>query len=154
MLAGGKWVLFRQGFTNKQSTGRLMRVPLGGGTPATVPIPGPLDEFACALRGSRCVLRQPEGEAFYVFYELDPLRGRGRELARTKWTQSVFGDWALSPDGQEIAMPVHDSNEARIRLITLDQKHGQREVVIPKFSNLNECVGGAEFLMLFARHLA
>jgi eukaryotic-like serine/threonine-protein kinase len=56
----------------------------------------------------------------FVFYELDPLRGKGRELARTGWSPSITGDWGLSPDGLFIAIPNHDPQNAKIRIISLD----------------------------------
>ncbi|MFZ0593441.1 MAG: hypothetical protein WAM39_23490 [Bryobacteraceae bacterium] len=69
--------------------------------PQEVPIGGPLDEFRCALeRGKRCVLRTTVGRNYYVYYDLDPIRGKGRELARMKWMPGILGDWDVSPDGK------------------------------------------------------
>jgi len=64
-------------------------------------------------------VRSTENDQF-VFYELDPLRGKGPELARTGWSPSVTGDWELSPDGLFIAIPNHDLQNAKIRLISLE----------------------------------
>jgi hypothetical protein len=96
-----------------------MRVPVRGGPKQLVPT-GQFDEFRCALTpGNPCVLRTIENRQ-YVYWELDPVRGRGKELARTAWTPSILGDWALSADGGEVAIPVHDPRRAGILLIGLD----------------------------------
>ncbi|MBV8820996.1 MAG: serine/threonine-protein kinase, partial [Acidobacteriaceae bacterium] len=83
LSADKKWILYR--WTPPGESRRLMRVPVQGGTPEPVPIHGKLDEFNCPLRGANCVLRSVEGDQF-VFRELDPVQGEGRELARTSWT--------------------------------------------------------------------
>jgi len=118
----GKWVLycaFRDGSPAARADQKLMRVPIGGGPNQLVPT-GQFDEFRCALTpGRRCVLRTIENRQ-YVYRELDPALGRGKELARTAWTPSILGDWALSADGAEAAMPNHDPRQARILLIGLD----------------------------------
>jgi Tol biopolymer transport system component len=111
----GKWVLYR----SDQETGnrRLMRVAVGGGMPE--PLRTGWDEFRCGLQASsRCVLRTVENNQF-VFHELDPVRGQGRELARTAWIPTVVGDWDLSPDGSQVAIPNHDPRDAKIRLVPL-----------------------------------
>jgi Tol biopolymer transport system component len=100
---------------------RLMRVPVDGGSPEQIPIGGRLDEFRCALdAGTRCVLRTTVEGQYYIYYDLDPIRGKGRELARTKWTPGWLGNWDISPDGTRIALPDHDSRDARIRVVHLD----------------------------------
>jgi serine/threonine protein kinase/Tol biopolymer transport system component len=120
---------------------KLMRVPVEGGTPQEVPIDGPLDEFRCALgTGKRCVLRTTVEGKWRIYYDLDPVRGRGPELARTKWSIEALWDWDISPDGTQVAIPNHDSREARIRLVSLEAKPNQpreREVALPGLANLS-----------------
>lgn len=122
----GKWVLYREDLAGRR---RLTRAPVAGGAPEAVPIGGKLDEFRCALH-SGCVLRSTESDQF-VFYELDPVRGQGRELARTSWSPTVTADWDLSPDGAEVAIPDHDPRDAKIRLVPLrDVAPGARERIV------------------------
>lgn len=143
LAPGGKWLLFTQGVSSiygintEANPLRLMRMPVDGGTPEPVPIGGPLQEYACAAPGGkRCVLRISKPGDFYIYHELDPIYGKGRELARTRWTQSIYGDWAVSPDGTEVALPVHDSPEAKVRIVSL--KGGpEREIVLKGFKNIN-----------------
>ena len=131
----GRTVLFAfRPDPRKPSDFRLMRVALEGGTPEFVPIGGPqgemLDEFRCAVGGSRCVLRTAvlTGNVgqYFAFYELDPVRGKGRELARTAWSRNIMGDWDLSADGMQVAIPNHYSHDARIRIVSLAPGPNQR----------------------------
>lgn len=113
----GNWVLFRN-WTEKGGK-RLMRVPLSGGKPEVVPTYGEWDEFRCPARPDKpCVLRSVVNDEF-IFHELDPIRGEGGELARTVWSPTILGDWAVSPDGSEVAIPNHDPQTAALRLIPL-----------------------------------
>jgi eukaryotic-like serine/threonine-protein kinase len=112
----GKWVLYRW---DEGGSRRLMRVSVDGGSPAPVPINGEPGGFRCPLEtGTECVLRSVEDRQF-VFHALDPIRGEGPELARTAWSPSVVGDWSVSPDGSQVAIPNHDPDSATIRLVAL-----------------------------------
>jgi Tol biopolymer transport system component len=141
----GKWVLYRE---DREQAGkrRLMRVPMNGGSPAHLPGTENVVDFRCGLQpGSRCVLRPTENNQF-VFYELDPLRGRGRELARTVWSPTGLGDWDISPDGRFAAIPNHDPQTAIIRVISLDATRpdaAERVVRINGMKNLNGLVWAA-----------
>ncbi len=130
---------YRPGFS------RLMRVPVEGGNPQEVPIGGPLDEFRCALgAGKRCVLRTTVPGESRTYYDLDAVRGKGQELARTKWSVEVLGDWDVSPDGTQVAIPNHDSRDARIRVVSLEpQPAREREVLLPGITNLRGLVWAA-----------
>lgn len=138
----------------KPGTFTLMRVPVDGGTPEEVPIGGPLDEFRCALRaGARCVLRTTQNGQSRTYYDLDAVHGRGRVLARSQWSREVLGDWDISPDGKRVAIPNHDSQNARIRVVNLEEEPGQpaeREVVLLGVTDLQGLVwapdGGGWFV--------
>jgi eukaryotic-like serine/threonine-protein kinase len=142
----GQWLLYRE--TRDHVTWKVMRVPAQGGTPEPVltdlNISG---EFRCALQaGAQCVLRTVENDQF-VFHTLDPRLGKGRELARTSWSPTVVGDWDLSPDGFEAAIPNHDSRDGKIRLIALDLDGTgieERTVLVSGLKNLNGIVWAAD----------
>ncbi len=126
--ADRKWVMYRS--EPKPGDRKLLRSPIDGGKAEPVPLQQSLDEFRCALRpGAACVLRSTENDQF-VFYELDPIRGKGRELARTAWSPTVTADWDVSPDGSEIAIPNHDPDGANIRLVKLSGRRGSEERTI------------------------
>lgn len=145
----GHWLLYAAGTVGLEfSNYKLMRTPVEGGTPAEVPITGPLDEFRCALSpGARCVLRTTVPGEYYVFHDLDPVRGEGRELARTRWTPAIVGDWTISPDGKYVAIPNHDPHDARIRVVALEPKPNEpreRELVLDALTDLRGLAWAAD----------
>jgi DNA-binding winged helix-turn-helix (wHTH) protein/Tol biopolymer transport system component len=96
-----------------------------------------LDEWRCPLvSGTNCVLRQTDGHQMFIFYLLDPAVGKGRELARSPYTPTIYGDWALSPDGAVAAIPNHDAQSPSIRLVRLDGRGGESEIKIRQGSQL------------------
>ncbi len=139
----GRSVLYAAGAENKNpGPYTLMRVPVEGGASQVVPTGGPLDEFRCSV-GGRCVLRTTEGRQYYVFHDLDTVRGIGRELKRTAWLPSLVGDWSLSPDGNQVAIPNHDSRSARIRVLNLQagpNEPKERELNLTTLTDLSELV--------------
>jgi Tol biopolymer transport system component len=104
----GSSVLFWQRSAGSEpgSAPRLMRVPLSGGAPETLFDPkglypeDALWSFDCGA--TRCVLCEGQlGERRLAFFDLDPVVGKGRELARL---ESKGTAWALSADGSRIAV--------------------------------------------------
>jgi hypothetical protein len=144
----GRSVLYAAGPAGAPGPYKLMRVPVEGGPPEEVPLGGPLDEFRCPLgSGRRCVVRTTVGHQYYAFHELDPVRGMGRELARTAWQSEVVWDWDISPDGSEVAIPNHDSGSARIRVVPLGDGaggRGEREVVLHGLTDLSGLVSAPD----------
>ena len=126
----GKWILFMSarktqdvGFTDL----RLMRVPTDGGPIAQVPLGEPLDEFRCAVpgHGRICVLRTTHNGR-QTFYELDPVKGKGRELGRTGFAIPGLGRWALSANGRQIAVP-DPAHAGRFIELQLDPDPSKRQ---------------------------
>lgn len=135
----GKWLLFAQSQPGYMLPASVVRVPVGGGVPEEVVASGSVEEFRCALPGGkRCVGRRTESEEWYRFYDLDPIHGVGRELTRTRWMPNIYGDWALSAQGTEVALPYHEFRSAKIRIVSLDPGTGpaERELAIEGLSNL------------------
>jgi serine/threonine protein kinase len=142
----GRWILYAEVSGTRR---RLMRVPVTGGAPSIVPIDGDLDEFRCALRpGARCVLRTTTADRYFTYFDLDPIRGQGVELARTEWMPALTGDWDLSADGGVVALPNHDFRNAVIRLVPLNNRRGDapksREVVVQNLSGLRSLVAAVD----------
>lgn len=141
----GQSLLYRESRDN--AGWRIMRIPVRGGSPEAVLADQNINgEFRCGLQAaSRCVLRTVEGDQF-VFYELQPLYGKGRELARTGWRPTIVGDWDLSPDGTKVAIPNHDSRDAEIRLVALNPAHAgieEKGIALNGLKNLNGVVWAA-----------
>lgn len=116
----GKWILFLHFLGDTEHLQSIDRIPAGGGQPVPLAVPGEVEEFRCSdYSGGACVVRETVGKSELVYYALDPVRGRGAELARTSWEPNVLGDWSLSPDGATVAMADHDPANPGIQLIPL-----------------------------------
>jgi hypothetical protein len=105
----GKSILFMSSTENQQrgfTDLRLMRIPAEGGPMVPVTIAGAWDEFRCGRFGQshNCVLRASAGRE-QIYYELDPIAGKGPELGRTTTLTAGFGAWALSANGELVAVP-------------------------------------------------
>jgi Tol biopolymer transport system component len=144
-----EWILFRQGKSRFEA--RLMRIPVSGSAQAAlVPMGGEKgEEQGCGLlKASRCVARSLDADQFVV-RELDPVRGKGRVLARTPYSPYLIFDWSLSPDGTVIASPNHDPQSALIRLTPLDAQMEERFVKLERFRNLSAVSWSADGKGLF-----
>lgn len=143
MAPDGKTVLYAMSSPG-QNPGpySLMRVSLRGGAPEPLPMDGALDEFRCTAGG--CVLRSTQEQKSYVFYELDASRGKGRELARTQWMPGIVGDWGLSWDGKQLAIPNHDSRSAKIRVLDLRGQRPETTIDIAGLSDLGVVAWAAD----------
>jgi DNA-binding winged helix-turn-helix (wHTH) protein/Tol biopolymer transport system component len=101
----------------------LMRVPIAGGAPQLVfnSSVGSAPSVRCARRpATKCILAETAPDhTQLVFTEVDPLRGRGLEVARfkIKTTPDAHYTWDLSPDGTRIA--ILKQSEATITLRSL-----------------------------------
>ncbi len=130
----GRWVLFLSGGAGAWN---LMRVPVNGGTPQLVPTGGPVQEYFCGYKAKRCVLREMQGDQS-VFFDLDPTKGKGRELTRAVTGRRVFEDWTVSPDGTMVAMTNIGSLPATIRVFYLDKPSLEKDITFdgPAFTGL------------------
>ena len=142
----GKWILFMSA-RKTQSAGftdlRLMRAPADGGSISEVPIGEALDEFRCSLPGlgHTCVLRTSHASQ-QAYYELDPLKGKGRELGRTDLVPTGrLGRWALSADGTHVAVPAN-SGPGRFTDIRLDADPTKRVQVSRQVSSMDRIISG------------
>ncbi len=134
----GKWVLFEEfRYIPSSVLQSILRVPLQGGRVETVPTQGKLEGFDCSTSAQgRCVLRVWTGNRL-AYYDLDPVRGQGKELAQTGWTETAVGDWSVSSDGQQVLTVTHDPGKPGIRIIELGSKPQMpREVPVPNFGDL------------------
>lgn len=99
---------------------RIMRVSVDGGPIETTASGAFLDGGArCAVAPAMlCAVAERHDDGRHVIFSaLNPVSGRGRELARVG--ADDFGDlrWALSPDGLRIA--VTDAKNPRIRILMI-----------------------------------
>jgi DNA-binding winged helix-turn-helix (wHTH) protein/Tol biopolymer transport system component len=121
----GQWLMyfaFPGGYSAMKAP-LLMRAPLSGGPPQLVFKARPASDFRCLKApATMCVLSEWENKQL-VFYALDPIRGRGQEIARQEVAlgpEIVESNWDLSPDGSRIALAMPEGPPARIRILSLD----------------------------------
>jgi len=134
----GAWILYWS--TPEASPGRpsskhrIMRIPVAGGSSEQI-LEADGDnssiDFRCpAGTTGSCVLSGWDQNQM-IFYLFDPLKGKGKELTRTKLPQpSDDFDWSLSPDGLHIAVSSSSLLKGQVRV--LDAQNGsERAVKLP-----------------------
>ncbi|HEY6291097.1 MAG TPA: hypothetical protein VI455_05975 [Terriglobia bacterium] len=148
---GGVWILY--GDSSRAMPGapsspsRLMRRPAPGGPPEMVveEAAGMRWDYRCPLKpGSSCVLSQEEG-ADFVFYSLDPMRGKGEQLGRMEGAQAGFTGWNISPDGARLAVVRgEDKYNGRIDVLTLSSHDWHEMPVEPVWGHLQSIAWAAD----------
>ena len=100
-------------------TSKVMRVPIQGGSPQLV-LTAKIEEWPRCARApsSLCAIgeRTPDRKQI-IFTELDPVKGRGRELARSNTDATTDYHWDLSLDGTRIALLKH--RDTRVQVLSL-----------------------------------
>ncbi len=135
----GGWILYwsstNAGAGSAPTTHQLMRIPVSGGAPEKMLEADANDsatDFACPVgHHGFCVLSGWE-QGQLNFYLFDPVKGKGRALARTALAHPG-GDfaWNVSPDGQRIAISSAGLLPGQVRV--LDLPNGtERTVALPK----------------------
>lgn len=135
MSPDGKWVLYMQWPHDRTvSTGKLMRVPVGGGAPEFVmEIQGRPSEngdpastvganpnFRCPAKPSAdCVLAEVHDKQV-VFTAFAPTGGRKAELVRYSG-EPDFASWDLSPDGTRVVVTEFSYTDGTIHILPLDK---------------------------------
>jgi serine/threonine protein kinase/DNA-binding winged helix-turn-helix (wHTH) protein/WD40 repeat protein len=106
-------------------TSKVMRVPIQGGSPQLV-LTAKIEEWPRCSRSpsSLCAIaeRTPDRKQI-IFTELDPVKGRGRELARSNTDATKDYHWDLSPDGTRIVLLKH--RDERVQVLSLNDRPPQ-----------------------------
>lgn len=117
----GRWILYVRSSSvsliSKSAT--IMRMPVAGGPPQPVAQVKNFSNYFCASdAGGGCVLGEREGGRL-ALYALDPIKGLGKMISDLKLPARLAYDWALSPDGDRVAMVNGDPDRGVIRLFSL-----------------------------------
>src|SRR4029077_11951271 len=86
------------------ATNKIMRVPITGGTPQLV-LAASIEEWPRCSRSpaTLCAIAERSADRKQlVFSAFDPVKGRGRELAKSNTDATADYHWDLSPDGARI----------------------------------------------------
>ncbi len=131
----GVWVLYfarqRDRMWSWDEPLRLMRVPLGGGHSALVLSERRLYSVRCARGPANVSILGDREPNQMVFYALDPLQGRGREIARVEVNLPLDqSHWDISPDGSQIAVVLGSEREdSRIGVLDLAGRSAHNVIV-------------------------
>lgn len=113
-----------------EPTTKVMRVPISGGLPESV-LSGNFEEWPrCAKSPATlcAVAERSTDRQQLTFNAFDPVKGRGRELAKLLTDPKSDYHWDLSPEGTRIALLNH--REGRIQILFLNGRAPQ--VITPK----------------------
>ena len=115
----GQWILY-MALPEARTPGgsvpvRIMRVPASGGPPQLVLTALGTTDIHCTRAPANLCVFDEQQQGRLVFTSVDPVKGRGRELASMDIEPSMTIPWDLSPDGSRIAV----TREGRIRLLSL-----------------------------------
>ena len=148
----GYWLLYAitPNLSGSNLSARLMRVPLSGGAAREILETKGYNQHDCArLPATLCVLSEKASEEQIIFWAFDPVQGKGRELTRLRVRPSESIDWALAPDGSQIAVTKLSSAEGRIRILSLTGRP-ERSVIVKgwgTFCNVNWAADGQGFFV-------
>jgi serine/threonine protein kinase/Tol biopolymer transport system component len=153
----GSWILYVESARTAPGAPpvphRLMRRPVGGGSPELVlEYPASLspEGFWCPLKpGPPCVLGQREGNQL-AFYSLDPVRGKGEELGKIEVSPDRFKSWNVSPDGSRLVLVDHHKYHARIEELTLKDRTWHELSLEPGWGELQSIAWAADGKGFFA----
>ncbi len=115
----GTWLLYQE-LTEKTDRlwpmARLMRVPINGGPPEFVFSARFYNSHRCSrAEANLCVFAEQTSDGTWlVFTVLDPIRGKGRELAKFATDPLGFYHWDVSPDGKRIAILKGGENQIHV----------------------------------------
>ena len=136
----GKWYLGRfwpagQSIDPPTIPFPILRIPLAGGRPETIMQISRLGNVSCARApSSPCVLVQSEDGKQMIVSILDPIKGRGSELARFDFDRELAAVdvplGVISPDGTRLAISRNPEGPIEIRSL-----HGQLIRKIPSQSS-------------------
>lgn len=132
----GAWILYwlspPPSGNSSSTTSRLMRFPVAGGSPEQLletAMDAPTD-FHCSSRpGGSCIVSHWE-QGQLIFYSVDPVKGRGDSIARTKMEMPRMMAWCVSRDGSRIAVSGTDQLNGQFRILDL-RNAAERNIQFP-----------------------
>jgi Tol biopolymer transport system component len=105
---------------DKAAKWRLMSTPIEGG-PRSLLMTGRYT-YDCASVGSApCVVANMENNQL-VFFTLDPVKGKGGEIARVPYSVGNLPAWSLSRDGSKIAMVETGRESSEVKILSLEDR--------------------------------
>jgi Tol biopolymer transport system component len=146
----GSWILYTvsPADSGPSAPDNLMRVPITGGSPQLV-LKSDFEERPRCARSpaTLCAIAERSADRKQlVFTAFDPVKGRGRKLAKSDTDPTTDYHWDLSPDGTRIALL--KNREGRVRILSLNGGAPQ-EVAAKAWNTLSSVVWTADGKDLF-----
>jgi eukaryotic-like serine/threonine-protein kinase len=149
----GAWVVYSVSTKPGDASApvQIMRVPITGGPSELVLAARPPGNPMCAKPpATLCmILEDDEDHKQSIFTAFDPLKGRGRELARIDINPNEYFTYDLSPDGTRIAY--EKGREGPYHILSLRGEPPQ-EIKVKGWSNLGDVEWSANGKALLISH--
>jgi Tol biopolymer transport system component/DNA-binding winged helix-turn-helix (wHTH) protein len=135
---------------DNSGVGRLMGVPLSGGTPRLVLQENQLHNFQCARSPSKTCIFSISTSDKISFVAFDPATGNTHALDAIVPPPGGTYNWTLSPDGSTLAMADwrRGSNPAEIVLLSVDGVTATRTLTLHEWAGISHIDWAAD-----SRHL-
>jgi Tol biopolymer transport system component len=152
----GTWLLYQE-LAEKTDRlwpmARLMRVPVNGGPPEFLFSARFYNSHRCSrTEANLCVFAEQTSDGeWLVFSALDPIRGRGRELAKFSTDPLGFYHWDVSPDGKRIAVLKGGENHIHVLPLGNGEVH---ELTVKGWSGFNSLDWSSDGKGLFISNLS
>jgi serine/threonine protein kinase/Tol biopolymer transport system component len=134
----------------RRETFALKRAELAGGSTKTVLEKVVWGSFVdCPTDSSAsCLLSENQGKEA-VFYDFDPEKGKGKQVARISFANAAWLNWALSPGGDRIGYLQESDSGFLIKILSLADGH-TREIALKGLKNVQSISWGADDNSLLA----
>jgi len=113
----------------------IMRMPTTGGPPQTVLEVPNLNNFECARAPANvCFFDKGDNAGNSIFFAFDPARGTSKEILKIPESESACS--GIAPDGSLLAVSWPRPNEARVRLVSINDG-SVRDLIVKGWSGIS-----------------
>ncbi|MGA2455993.1 MAG: protein kinase [Terriglobales bacterium] len=146
----GSWIFYelRREEEGHQEPNQIMRFPITGGSPQLVLTANTEGGPRCAKApATLCAIAERSADRKQlVFTAFDPMKGRGREIAKSDTDAAADYGWDLSPDGTRIALL--KNRDGRVQILSMNGRAPQ-EITVKGWNILTSAVWTADGKGLF-----
>jgi hypothetical protein len=139
----GSWFLYMALPRSEEPPGptvtvNIMRIAVSGGAPQLVLHALGMTDLRCARSPATVCVYDEADQGAQAFFEFDPIRGKGREVARIPHRhRGGSSSWDLSPDGSRLAVIDSGEEQALVKLLPLNGGQSS-ELTVKGWTGLRE----------------
>jgi serine/threonine protein kinase len=139
----GSSILYGPVTDGHSESGKLMRVPISGGTPQAILTSEVYGGPSCArFPATLCAVAEHRAERkLLVFNAFDPANGQGPKLAEFVTNPTAIYEWRVSPDGTRIA--ILNEGETAIHILWLNGQPPQ-EIAVKGWQGISDLYWAAD----------